>query len=184
MIEMKDITNNENLKSIFSGTIIENDHIEYYKIVEDIITSDAVLSMKDFTQHGSTTCYQHCINVSYNSYKLAKKLNFDARSTARAGLLHDLFLYDWHKVPVRQPLFKKHGFTHSTTALKNASKNFELNRIEKDIIEKHMWPLTFLKVPKYRESFLVMIVDKYCSTMETFEPLAKYSEAKSKKEIL
>jgi uncharacterized protein len=41
-----------------------------------------------------------------------------------------------------------------------------LNDIEKDIIEKHMWPLT-LKLPKYKEAFIVSFVDKYCAFMES-----------------
>ena len=36
---------------------------------------------------------------------------------------------------------------------------------EKEIIKKHMWPLTF-SPPKYLESFIVTIVDKYCAFKE------------------
>ena len=73
----------------------------------------------------------------------------------------------------KKPLFQKHGFTHPRTALENACKYFNLNEIEKDIIEKHMWPLTLRKVPKYKESVVVTMVDKYCSTKETFSPLVE-----------
>jgi uncharacterized protein len=149
---------------------IENDK-EYLDYISDLMDSKVVKSMKNYIQHGSTTTLDHCINVSYISYKIAKRLNLDAKSTARAGLLHDLFLYDWHKVEEKQPLFKKHGFTHPFVALKNARKYFLLNEIETDIIATHMWPLTFRHVPKHKESFVVTFVDKYCSTKETFEPL-------------
>ena len=44
---------------------------------------------------------------------------------------------------------------------------------EKDIIEKHMWPLTLRQVPKYKESFLVSFVDKYTSSCETVVPVAQ-----------
>jgi len=40
-----------------------------------------------------------------------------------------------------------------------------LNDTEKDIIEKHMWPLT-IRLPKNKESLVVSLVDKYCSFME------------------
>ena len=73
----------------------------------------------------------------------------------------------------KKPLFQKHGFTHPKVALDNAVKYFNLNNIEKDIIEKHMWPLTIRKVPKYKESVIVTMVDKYCSTQETFAPLVE-----------
>lgn len=151
---------------------------EFQEYIKELNENEAVQSMKKYIQHGSTTTYEHCLNVSYISYKIAKKLNLDARSTARAALLHDLFLYDWHKTTEKKPLFKKHGFTHAKTALDNACKYFDLNNIEKDIIAKHMWPLTFRHVPKYKESVIVTLVDKRCSTIETFAPLFKHKESK------
>lgn len=160
--------NNQNLEQLLSD--IEKDK-EYLEDVKELLENDAVKSMHNYIQHGTTTTFDHCLSVSYLSYKLAKKLNLDAKSTARAGLLHDLFLYDWHKVAHNKPLFEKHGFTHPQVALNNACKYFELNEIEKDIIAKHMWPLTLTHVPKYKESMVVTMVDKYCSTKETFAPL-------------
>ena len=41
------------------------------------------------------------------------------------------------------------------------------NEVEKDIILKHMWPLTF-KLPTYSESYIVTTADKYCATREFF----------------
>ncbi len=151
---------------------------EFQEYIKELDENESVQSMKKYIQHGSTTTYEHCLNVSYISYKIAKKLNLDARSTARAALLHDLFLYDWHKTTEKKPLFKKHGFTHAKTALDNACKYFDLNDIEKDIIAKHMWPLTFRHVPKYKESIIVTLVDKRCSTIETFAPFFKHRQAK------
>ena len=81
-------------------------------------------------------------------------------------MLHDLFLYDWRK---RQPDRKGlHAFTHGKTACENACKLFDLNDKEKDIITKHMWPVT-LSLPKSREAFILTFVDKYCAISESFE---------------
>lgn len=74
------------------------------------------------------------------------------------------FLYDWHKNEVDYGGL--HGFIHPNIALKNANKYFLLNEVEKDIIQKHMWPLT-LKLPKYKEAYVVSFVDKYCAILET-----------------
>lgn len=145
---------------------------EYMGCVKDVFDSDPVKKMDEYIQHGSTTTLEHSINVSYLSYKVAKKLNLDYKAAARAGLLHDLFLYDWHLQPKGDQLFQKHGFTHPQKALENANKYFELSDKEKDIIEKHMWPLTLRKVPKYKESFLVSFIDKYSSSCETIVPIA------------
>ena len=58
--------------------------------------------------------------------------------------------------------------THPSVARNNADRDFELNDVERDIIAKHMFPLTpFL--PMYRESFIVSIADKWCALAETFK---------------
>ena len=99
--------------------------------------------------------------IIYKLFILQKVwLNFvDA---ARGALLHDLFLYDWHIKGSHKGL---HGFTHPKTALQNASKICDLTEKEKDIIVKHMWPLT-IRLPKYRESFVVSGADKLCALAE------------------
>ena len=79
------------------------------------------------------------------------------------GMLHDLFLYDWRKP--RPDGKKLHAFRHPRLSLNNASKIFELNEIEQDIILKHMWPLTVI-LPKYKESYIITIADKYAALLE------------------
>ena len=125
--------------------------------------------MNEFIQHGNTSCLKHSLAVSYISYRVAKKLNLDYKAVARAGLLHDFFLYDWHLAPKQRKLLAKHGFTHPQRALENALKYFELTSKEKDIILKHMWPLTLRTIPRYKESFLVCFIDKYISSTETIK---------------
>jgi len=137
---------------------------EFDLIIEEIVQNQTVQRMKEFRQHYDTSCFEHCKNVAFISYKICKKLNLDYKSAARAGMLHDLFLYDWRK---RQDGRKGlHAFTHPRTALENSKKIFELNEKEEDIILKHMWPLT-VKLPKYSESYIVTIADKYCALGES-----------------
>lgn len=157
------------LEGIYTKLIIDDE--EYLEIIKDILDNEKIQSMKEFVQHGNTSTFDHCVAVSYKSYLLAKKFKLDYKSVARAGLLHDMYLYDWHTNPEKMPLFKKHGFTHPLRALNNAKKYFELNDKEIDIIVKHMWPLTLFHIPRYRESYIVTIVDKKLSTDETFAPL-------------
>ena len=142
--------------------IIYNDK-QYMDIVKDIISNELVLEMKKYRQHYNVSCFDHCLYVSYNLYNICKKYNLDYKSAARAGLVHDLFLYDWRKRQEGRRGF--HAFTHSQTAYENASKIFKLNPIEKDIIVKHMWPVT-LALPRYKESFLMTYVDKYFACVE------------------
>lgn len=137
---------------------------EFDLIIEDIVQNQTVQRMKEFRQHYDTSCFDHCKNVAFISYKICKKFNLDYKSAARAGMLHDLFLYDWRK---RQDGRKGlHAFTHPRTALENSKKIFELNEKEEDIILKHMWPLT-VKLPKYSESYIITLADKYCALGES-----------------
>ena len=138
---------------------------------KSIILSSEAQEMKKFIQHGETTVFEHCLAVAKFSLLIAhfleRTLNIhcDMDSLVRGALLHDYFLYDWH---VRGQAKGLHGFTHPAAALRNADRDFELNEVEKDIIVKHMFPLTpFL--PSFRESFIVGLADKWCATAETFK---------------
>ncbi len=145
----------------------KTDWNEFQEILRPLVEHPAVQSMKDYPHHGITSCYRHCMHVAFYNYKVCKLLGLDAAAAARAGLLHDQFLYDWHKyVPAAGSL--PHGFTHSSRALKNADHYFQLSDLEKDIIAKHMFPLT-LRPPRYKESWVIVLVDKYCSLIETLE---------------
>jgi uncharacterized protein len=151
------------LEADLSGTSPTALYGEYLGLVFDLISHRAVMAMADYTQHGSTSCLEHSLQVSYISYRICKKLGLDYRSGARGALLHDFFLYDWHR---DKPYRGLHGFCHPKIALQNANRHFSLNQREQDIIKSHMWPLT-LRPPKYKEAYVVMLVDKYCALGET-----------------
>ena len=138
---------------------------EFYEIINDIYEHEEVLKLKLHYHHNSSI-YEHVMDVSYFSYRACKFLKLDYQSAARGGFLHDFFLYDWrnHDVP-DLPEEKYHGIEHPKIALTNAQKYFILNDIEKDIIIKHMWPLTLVP-PKYKESFIVSFADKYFASKE------------------
>lgn len=141
------------------------DNSEFNQILSDILSNETVLEMKNFNQHYNTSCYDHCLNVAFISYKICKKFKLDYTSVARASMLHDLFLYDWrYRQNNRKGL---HAFTHPKTALANAKQIYNLSNKEEDIILKHMWPLT-IKLPKYKESYIVTCVDKYSAISESF----------------
>ena len=148
------------------NTIAVPDDSAYLSLTLDILETPVVSRMKGYIQHGDTTCMEHCVNVSYLSYLFCRDHGLNARCAARAGLLHDLFLYDWH-FHRRQKGERLHGFQHPLTALQNAEKAFSLCEMERNIILRHMWPLT-LTPPKYKEAYVVVWFDKYCSLMETF----------------
>ena len=146
----------------------ENDK-EYMSIVGDLLECKKLQKLDDITHHHYTTRLVHSLFVSYVSYKVAKSMNLDYVSTARAGLLHDFFLEEREEV-VSLGL-GSHNAAHPKIALKNAEKLTKLNKIEKDIILKHMFLCTFsLSFPRYQESFIVSMVDKYCAISEVSKP--------------
>lgn len=138
---------------------------EFYEIIGDIYKHEEFLKLKEHYHH-SSSIYEHVMDVSYFSYRACKLLNLDYKSAARGALLHDFFLYDWrnHSEPDLAEN-KLHGIEHPKIALNNARKYFELNDMEKDIVVKHMWPLT-VSPPKYKESFIVSFLDKYLASKE------------------
>ena len=100
---------------LFIREIIDKD-IEFQNIIKELIENETVKQMKQYRQHYETTCFDHCYTVSYYCYLICKKYHLDYKSAARAGMLHDLFLYDWR---IRQPDRKGlHAFTHGMTAYK------------------------------------------------------------------
>lgn len=140
----------------------KNNYVQFHDCVKDLINTPSVLSMSDIPQHVNVNCLDHSIYVSYISFLMCRFFKLDYVAGARGALLHDLFLYDWR---VDNSHKKYHLFSHPEAALENASTLYELSEMEKDIIVKHMWPLT-LKKPKYTESFLVGCADKFCALME------------------
>lgn len=135
--------------------------------INQILTHPQVLKMDNFIQHGKVTCLQHSIAVAYYSYIAALGLPFkiDYFSLIRGAMLHDFFLYDWHD---KNKGFRWHGFKHPKIALQNAQKYFDITQKEKDIILRHMWPLTVIP-PKYIESMIVSLADKTVTVLETFK---------------
>ena len=139
----------------------------FKKIADDIINIGDYQQLKQYKQHNKTSIYHHCYHVGYLSFKWALRLNLDYVSATRGALLHDYYLYDWriegHKK--RSPFFKKHGFTHPKIAYENASRDFNINVIEADIILHHMFPLT-ISPPKTKEGWLVNVLDTVITIYE------------------
>ena len=130
-----------------------------------MIVKASYLRLKSFKQHGVISVYQHSISVALFSLLFANFLHLkvDKKSLIRGALLHDYFLYDWHK---KDYSHRWHGFIHASRALENASEEYRLNTIERDIIIKHMFPLN-ISFPKYKESVIVCIADKIIAINET-----------------
>lgn len=157
-------TINDKLLNCF-GIVTESEIKLFLDCINDLLESEVVQKMCNFTQHGDTTTFDHCLMVSFKSFRFCRKFNLDYRAAARGGLLHDLFLYDWHDKDLGVNL---HGFYHPGIALRNAENAFVLDDKEREIIKKHMWPLTVVP-PKCREAYVICYFDKTCTLKEVFK---------------
>lgn len=147
---------------------------EFYTHISSLLENEKVQQLDDFIQHYGYTRLKHSIDVAYYSFFITKLFGWDSRSAARAGLLHDLFLYDWREEQTE----KSHAAWHPLVALENARSICTLNKVEEDIIKKHMWLLTPIP-PRYKEGFVVTFVDKFCATREFFYGMSHRENVKT-----
>ena len=121
---------------------------DYYLIVKDILNSDEFIKRKKYRHHGDISVYEHSLKVSRLSYEIAKKINLALK----------------RQVFTKKPFFKQHGFVHAREALDNSRKFFPqyMNKKVENIILRHMFPLNIVP-PKYLESWLITLTDKYVS---------------------
>lgn len=134
---------------------------QYFAETEVILNNTDFQKLRYYKQHNWTNRLTHSINVSYISWKIAKKLGCDAGTAARAGLLHDFCLFDFHK---KTPTGEHQAFFHPKAAAENSVDYFAITPKERDIILSHMFPLG--PAPTSKEGWIVSIVDKICAIAE------------------
>ncbi len=130
--------------------------------VRDLLDTPEVQSMRQLPHHPGVSCFEHSIFVSYVAFRLGRKWGLDCRACARAGLLHDLYLYRWNDQSAHPGL---QCFDHPEFALRNAEKLTHLSYREKNAIQAHMWPLA-VHLPRCKEAWVVNLSDKMCATAE------------------
>jgi uncharacterized protein len=137
-------------------------------IASPLINQAEYQSMKNYRAHGQVSVYDHSLFVAERAYLYAKKrhLDLDYTSLVRGALLHDYYLYDWHK---KHKGHRLHGFCHPAWALHNALLAYDLNPTERDIIRNHMFPLTLFHWPHSKEARLVSKMDHKEARVEMHE---------------
>jgi uncharacterized protein len=149
--------------------------VRFKGCVGDLLDADPVKKLDMFKQHWNTSRLQHSINVAYYSYRLCKIMGLDSVSAARAGMLHDFYLYDWRGIHTS----REHSRRHPVNALENARAITRLNAIEEDAIVRHMFPIG--GTPKFKESYIVSFADKYCAAAEYVSAFGRYVKGLIKK---
>lgn len=137
---------------------------EFLNYINDIINSKEFIKRKEYEHHENESVYDHSLKVAYSSYLFAKKHNLNTRDISIGALLHDFYSEPWKKNTKHKAFLKKHGFVHAKEARDNAYIFFPhlMNERIDNIILRHMFPLN-IHPPKYKESWVVTLMDKKCS---------------------
>ena len=139
--------------------------MEFEELTKEFLINKKFIELNKYIAHGSTSVFTHILNVSYLCYSYAMShpnKGYDIKSLVRGAMMHDMYFYDWHNKDHKRP----HGFHHPLIAYMNAKKYIEINKIEKNIIITHMFPLTLFKIPRYKEAWLVQKMDKKATMAE------------------
>ncbi len=147
--------------------VLKRDNVIFFaSVMRSIARGGRVLDSRVNLQHGDTSVLLHSTAVAYYSWAVFEKYRIRCNRIAliKGALLHDYFLYDWHKEAPKRGI---HGFSHPALALENAERDFNLSQIERDIISRHMFPLTLIP-PRSREGAVVCAVDKILTIYEFF----------------
>lgn len=143
---------------------LRNKDSEYLVIVKDILDNYEFRELSSISHHNHNRL-DHCLKISYYSYKISKLLKLDYKETARAGLLHDFYLDRTVNHKKIKNKFLLYTTKHPVDAISNSKKHFYLTAKEMDIIKTHMFPFD-VRLPKYLESWIVNLVDTSVSTYE------------------
>lgn len=137
------------------------------EILAPLLADERVLAMKNYIQHGTVNTFDHCLSVAYACYDHVCRhgSRVDLPTLLRAAMLHDYYLYDWHQPGDGSHHW--HGFRHPRRARNNACRDFSLDRKAASAIDTHMWPLTFWRLPRSREAWVLTWMDKRVSFAET-----------------
>ncbi len=139
---------------------------EFDDIIKPVLDLEEFHELESIEHHGITR-FNHSLRVAYYTYVVTKKLHLNYKEATVAALLHDFFT---DEVDEENGVFRLRR--HPSHAVKNASKYFDLSDLQVDIIEKHMFPVTFTP-PKYMESWIVDVVDDIASIYERSHSIKK-----------
>ncbi len=134
---------------------------EFETIIKDI-NENKIFRFLDSEVHHGVSRYSHSYRVAKGVYTLSKLLRFKSyKEATRAALLHDFYFNYQLEEKNNRIKFNE----HPSFACLNANKYYELNDMQKNMIESHMFPCGN-KIPKYKESICLTLVDKLVALYE------------------
>ena len=141
----------------------EKDLYKFLLITNDILTNDNFLKLKNEPHHGNNR-YDHSVRVAIKMYKAIPDKDPNKVKAVRASLLHDFF---YRSEMTNLTPMERYKY-HPAYSIKNSIKNFNIGKLEREMIRTHMFPLTN-KIPKNKYSYKLVLCDKLVSIKETFK---------------
>ncbi len=135
---------------------------EFLTIVNDILNNNKFRELDNELHHGITR-YGHSYRVAKATFKICKTLKMNYKKATRGALLHDFYLDREFNLETSKQILAN----HPNVALINAKQNFKISNLEANIIKSHMFPLNGV-IPKYKESWVVTLVDKGVAIYEMY----------------
>jgi len=136
--------------------------IDFDHIVKDILKNEDFKKLDTELHHGITR-YNHSLRVAKATYKCSKALGLDYKEATRAALMHDFFINEQFDGVSTKEVLKN----HPSQAVENAKINFCISDLQENIIKSHMFPLGG-ELPKYKESWVVTMMDKSVALYEMY----------------
>lgn len=143
---------------------LDNFHNNILEIIWDIISDEDYKKLKSIKHHLFFNRYEHLLNVSIISYKLAKLFRADIKTCTLAWALHD-----YHFTRLK-------SYTHWIISAQNAQKFWVSEKVLK-IIESHMYPSGRKKTgrPKCKNFWIVKFADSFSALYEIVYSLSRLS---------
>lgn len=137
---------------------------EFLAVLAPALDAGAVSWMRGQRHHLCVTVLEHSLFVAYVAYLIARRWSgCDPAQAARAGFLHDLYMYDRHDRGAHDGF---HCFSHPEHALANAVRVYPgLSANGRNAVVAHMFPLA-RHLPRCREAWAVSFADKFCAVLE------------------
>ena len=129
----------------------------FLEYIDEVINNKEFLKRKKFMHHVNESVYDHSMKVAYESYKFAKKHHLNVKNICIGAILHDFYFKPWQEDHTKKKFRELHGFVHARQYFPHL-----INPMVEDIILRHMFPLNIIP-PKYKESWVVTMMDKKCS---------------------
>ena len=136
---------------------------------EEVLNSERFLSAWDIPHHGNVSVAMHSMHVAKESCRIAAWLRrhgvkISDEDAVRSSLLHDIGMTE--RRVFSSPSWKK-AYTHPDRGSEIAEKEYHANEIQKDAIQRHMWPICVIP-PSHVAGWVVLAADKISSMKELF----------------